>query len=319
MRIQQITYTGFLYSALYKPEYQKESGAGENGIMLSKEMLLDAYEIKIAQMHADDIPSLHELSMAVRWPHRATDWAELMQMGEGYVARDQIGRLICSMMWFPFGEHYASVGMGISSPRLQERGAGRWLAEHIQQKIGNRNVFLNATKDSLRLCLSFSFDTVQPVFHHKGQVTSVPSAPGHAVRMQQCDYDAIEKLDEAAMGFNRDRVIKHLLSISDGYVIRTNGDIKGFALCRKFGRGHVIGPVIAESEETAIALISPFINEHSDGFLRMDTYQDEGLLRNYLVDAGLKHHETVTKMSRGDLPSPTGITQTMGLASQALG
>lgn len=287
--------------------------------MLPEVMSLDSYEIKIANMQDDDIPSLHELSLAVRWPHRAEDWAELQQIGEGFVARDLLDRLICSMMWFPMGKQYASVGMGISSPRLQELGAGRWLAEHIKEKIGNRNVFLNATKDSLRLCLSFDFNIVRSVYHHNGLVRSCPSAPGHAVKMQKCDYEAIERLDEAAMGINRDRIIRHLLSVSEGSVIRRNGEVTGFALCRKFGRGHVIGPIVAENEEDAITLLHPFVSAHADQFLRVDTYQDNGLLRDYLIEAGIKHHETATKMVRGELPTPYGTAQTMGLASQALG
>lgn len=77
--------------------------------MLPNVKLLDTYEVTIANMQAEDIPHLHELSMSVRWSHRAQDWAELLNLGEGIVARDIMGRLICSMMWFPIGEQFVAL------------------------------------------------------------------------------------------------------------------------------------------------------------------------------------------------------------------
>ncbi|MEM7206944.1 MAG: N-acetyltransferase [Pseudomonadota bacterium] len=270
-------------------------------------------------MQAEDIPSLHELSLSVRWPHRAEDWAELQKVGEGFVARDLIGRLICSMMWFPMGSNYASVGMGISSPRLQSLGAGRWLAQHVGQEIGDRNVFLNATGDSLRLCLSFNFQTVRPVFHHNGLAETNSRVLPRVAQMQTADFEAIEQLDAVAMGFNRRRIIPSLLAVSEGTLIRESGDITGFALCRKFGRGRVIGPIVAANEDDAIALIDPFIKANPGVFFRVDTYQDSGPFRDYLVEAGITLHETATMMVRGSLPSHRGNAITFGLASQAFG
>ncbi len=287
--------------------------------MLPKMKSLDTYEVAVDKMQLEDIPSLHELSMSVRWPHRPQDWAELLTLGEGIVARDALDRLICSMMWFPMGERFASIGMGISSPRLQDMGAGRWMAKHILEKAGSRNLFLNATKDSLRLCLSFGFKITQPVFHYNGVVKTTPNAVNTATLMQESDYDAIETLDTAAMGLQRHNIIRHLLSVSGGMVIRRHGEVKGFALCRQFGRGHAIGPIVAETEEDAITLIQPFITEYTNRYLRVDTRQDDGPSRRYLSDAGLKYHEVATGMARGKLPTSFGVAKTMALASQALG
>lgn len=289
--------------------------------MLSKEMSLGAYDIKLAQMCSDDIDHLHELSLSVRWPHRATDWKELMTMGEGFVARDSMGRLVCSMMYFPMSTQFASIGMGISSPRLQSLGAGQWLAEHIESQLKGSTVYLFATKDSMQLCLSFGFKILQPVFHFNGfaKATITPETAFKVQTLQSEDYHEVEKLDTAAMGFNRGRLIKHLLSISQGQVIYENGKLRAFALHRVFGRGHVIGPIVAENEEQAVALINPIINTLSGQFVRVDTYLNSGYFVEYLSQANLTLHETATKMVRGELPTPSGSVTTVALASQALG
>ncbi|BDU41057.1 hypothetical protein [Vibrio nigripulchritudo] len=51
--------------------------------------------------------------------------------------------------------NFASIGMGISSPRLQSFGAGKWLAKHIQSQLEEHDVYLFTTKDSLPMCLNF--------------------------------------------------------------------------------------------------------------------------------------------------------------------
>lgn len=287
--------------------------------MLPKDKLLNEYEVKIAKMQLNDIPKLHELSLSVRWPHRDADWAELLKLGEGFVIHDLIGRLVSSMMWFSYDKHFASVGMGISSPRLQALGAGRWLAEHVQNQIGNRNVLLVATRDSLPLCLSLDFKVIQNVYHHNGYVKHSPSTSNCSEEIQVLDHDEIKQLDSAAMGFSRDKIISQLLANSQGRLIRHNGEITGFALCRKFGRGYVIGPIIAKSQELAIELVRPLLNNLKDEFVRIDTYLDSGAFKDFIKSTGLNLHETATKMARGNLPIPKSGIHTIGLASQALG
>lgn len=182
-------------------------------------------------------------------------------------------------------------------------------------------MYLFATKDSLPLCLKFGFSILQPVFHFNGVVQADLSST-HSQNVQpidNTDHIAIEQLDSAAMGMNRERIIKHLLSISKGNVIYEKAQLKAFALYRKFGRGHVIGPIVAETEEQAVALIGPIIETLSGQFVRIDTYLDSGYLVDYLEQANLFLHETATKMVRGKLPAPSGAARVLGLASQAFG
>ncbi len=73
----------------------------------------------------------------------------------------------------------------------------------------------------------------------------------------------------------------------------------GFALCRRFGRGHVLGPVVASSEFEAIALIAPIVAQHREQFLRMDTRVPDGPLRRFLTGHGIAYHDTVTRMALG--------------------
>lgn len=286
--------------------------------MVSDKKALNSYDVSIAQMRPEDVPNLHELSVAVRWPHRPADWRHLIAIGQGFVARDELDRIVASIMWFPLDENFASIGMAISSPRLQKLGAGRWLAEHIGNQTGKRNLLLNATKDSLRLCLDSGFEVVQPVYHINGIVEASPAVTLPIDTLTANDYKAVTALDASALGAKRPHIMKSLLAVSQGTIIRKGGKVNGFALCRKFGRGWVIGPVVAETEEQAIALIQPLLKTHVGEFVRFDTTLEQGMLRQYLLESGLKLHETVTRMTRGTIPESQGSAKMIALASQAL-
>ena len=64
---------------------------------------LESYELTARPMGMQDIPALHALSIGVQWPHRPEDWAMLIQLGQGVVAEDAIGRVVGSAMWWPMG------------------------------------------------------------------------------------------------------------------------------------------------------------------------------------------------------------------------
>jgi GNAT superfamily N-acetyltransferase len=279
---------------------------------------LDSYELTRTDMLLEDVPRLLELSIGVNWPHRPKDWELAICLGRGYVARDEIGRVLGSGMWFPMGPKLASIGMVITSPRLQDHGAGRWLMQHVLADTVGRGKVLNATKAAYRLYLSLGFTPRATVFQHHGIATHVPDAPDLAEQMQPDDAAAIVALDAAAYGANRAPVFERLFPISEGTVIRRDGKLAGFALCREFGRGRVLGPVVAETEEDAIALIRPHVQKYKDTFLRMDTRAEDGRLRGFLEEAGLRLYDTVTTMTLGDVPESDRYT-TFGLVNQALG
>ena len=280
------------------------------------------YEIDIRPLGDTDIDQLHQLSIGVGWPHRPEDWRLVIGLGQGFVACDAIGRLLGSAMWWPFGEHFATVGMVITSPRLQTQGAGRELMDMIFAQSGTRDLRLNSTKAGYRLYRALGFEATGRVFQHQGQAVA-PSAPvpaGPGLRpIAPADLEALARLDAAAYGADRSRVIAALLALSSGTLIERDGAVAGFALCRPFGRGHVVGPIVAEDDEMAIALLAPHVEAHRGTFLRVDTAQEQGAFGAFLESCGLTIFDSVTTMIRGKAHGASEAARTFGLVNQALG
>lgn len=263
---------------------------------------LKTYELTMRAMTPDDIDRLHELSLTVLWPHRPSDWRVLLTLGNGVVGCDPIGRVVASGMWFPMGERYATIGMVITSPRLQALGGGRWIMKHIMAQCENRDILLTSTRAGYRLYQSLDFQMVAPVFQHQGIAASIDRSKLSVTKgirdLDANDWQSILQLDNTAFGIDRSHIIETVLEKSQGSVLVRDNRIIGFALCRKFGRGHVIGPVVAQNSDDAMALIAPHINQHTGHFLRIDTAEQDSTFKNFLIAAGMPEFDTVTSMRR---------------------
>ncbi|TGV63253.1 GNAT family N-acetyltransferase, partial [Mesorhizobium sp. M00.F.Ca.ET.158.01.1.1] len=66
---------------------------------------------------------------------------------------------------------------------------------------------------------------------------------------------AVIALDAAGFGVRREALIEKLFAHSVGYGLFKGDTLSAFALCRPFGRGHVVGPVVAESDADAVAIV----------------------------------------------------------------
>jgi hypothetical protein len=93
---------------------------------------------------------------------------------------------------------------------------------------------------------------------------------------------------------------------------------RGFALLRRFGRGHLIGPVVAPDAESAKVLIAHLVGQNAGRFTRIDIDQASGL-SEWLEEIGLPAVDAPTTMQRGQqvVTSPEG-PRLFAVATQAL-
>ncbi|WP_377293387.1 GNAT family N-acetyltransferase [Rhizobium sp. SG2393] len=288
---------------------------------------IDAFAIAIGAVGQADLAQLHALSISVGWPHRAEDWQFLRAVGEGVVANDEIGRIMSSAMWFRQSPELATIGMVITSPRLQTQGTGLWLMEYALRDLHGSNLRLNATRAAQRLYLSLGFKPEMKVYQCQGLVTRVPddvAAAGTLRALESADLAAAVALDATAFGVPRAALLEKLFGQSRGYGLFRDGRLVAFALCRRFGRGHVVGPIVAADDADALCVVTPHMRDHKDTFLRLDTHFGSGAFAVEVVQSGLTVFDTVLTMSLGKTladfaPEAPDAPRTYGLVSQTLG
>jgi len=270
----------------------------------ARSLNVDAFATRIDDIRDVSLERLQALSISVGWPHRAEDWRFLLEVGQGVVALDEIGRVIGSAMWFSHGESFATVGMVITLPRLQTNGTAHWLMRHVLSELPGRDLRLNATRAARRLYKSLDFQAEKTVFQYQGAVRLSEDRPESTVDgtvgpLGSRDLAAVVAADRIAFGVNREILLKKLFDQSVGYGLYRGGQLCAFALCRPFGRGHVVGPVVATTDEDAMAVVRPHLAAREGMFVRLDTPLETGDFTDLLSQSGLPIYDTVLTMSLG--------------------
>ncbi|MCP3731465.1 hypothetical protein M9978_13635 [Sphingomonas sp. MG17] len=286
---------------------------------------LDDFKVTARDIAEPDLNALLALSVSVGWSHRAADWAFMRSVGRGLVAMDESGRVHGSVMWFPFGVARGTIGMLITTPRLQSNGGGLWLMGHALAQTQGRMLGLHATRQSHRLCRSLGFRDEGTVYQYQGHIGAVPyvAAPPEAqVReLAETDLPAIRAIDRAATEWDRGLLIDALLAQSRGMVLVRGERVEAYALMRPFGRGVVFGPIMADSDDDALRVLAPLMAAQTGSYGRIDTESVTSRIADFARQCGLEVVETVTRMSRDEpWPFSTGHAPTQfALASHATG
>jgi predicted N-acetyltransferase YhbS len=276
----------------------------------------------IRPMVAADLLQAQALTASFGWPHRMEDWALMLQLGRGLVAERQ-GRLVGTAMGWRYGADWATLGMIGVPVEMQGQGIGRRLLRAVMQDLTGRSLALHATQAGMSLYAAEGFAPAGSVVQHQGIAVASESAPlPRSMRLRPvtpADLPAIVALDRAACGMDRRHLLAALLERPEGVALETaEDDIGGFALLRRFGRGRVIGPLVAANREQAKAMIATLLGSFAGQFLRIDVPQ-EGELCDWLATAGLADAGKVIRMVRGANAPVEGSARTFGLVSQAFG
>ncbi|TGQ04026.1 MULTISPECIES: GNAT family N-acetyltransferase [unclassified Mesorhizobium] len=275
-------------------------------------------EIELRDFGPDHIEGAVALSRQENWPHRKQDWQMALQLSSGAVALDDRGRVAGTILVTPYGMDCAMINMVIVDRNARGKGLGRRLMEQAFALAEDRPLRLVATADGMPLYQKLGFVPSGRVLQHQGKVAEL-CAPDGVEAAGPDDLPDIKALDRDAYGADREALIDALAERGQFAVIRRNGAIEAYAAIRPFGRGEVIGPVIAGNVDDTRALISFFAASRAGAFLRVDTDSRTGLA-DWLTEIGLAHvggGVTMDRPSRTD--AEKARPKVYALANQALG
>lgn len=286
---------------------------------MKSELQAGARTIEPIALRADHVPQARSLSAALKWPYREDDWRFALELGHG-LAVEADGRLIATALWWPYDVAFASCGMIMVSPEHQGRGIGRRLMDELLRQASGRTIFLNSTRAGHALYQRLGFVDCAEVSQHQAVLVQPPVAPRvEGIRpLRPGDLAAIRDLDRRASGMGRVALLDALLALGDFTVIERAGCITGYGCVRRWGRGVVIGPVVARDAADAKALIAGLAANHAGSFVRIDVTGAHDL-SPWLEEIGLPCVDRVASMIRGTPPVHAADAALVALSSQSLG
>lgn len=272
-----------------------------------------------------DLPAALALSQRLGWSHTLEDWTFFHEIATGFVAeRDRV--VIGTALCFLYGDHHASIGMVITHPDHQRQGIGLSVMRECLALLQGRTVHLISTEVGMPMYTRLGFEaTGELSVFIRRQPIAGPAVDG--VRMaRDGDLDVVR--DHLVRGqLPRQLLIKRLtLNLKEEVAVVEGHDqgIVGVAICREFGSRRLIGPLVANNEETARALIAFFLNLHPTRPIRIDRI-GTAPPAEWLTERGFTREDGGTPMVRDQrdhmiLPDQssgtTGMTE-FAVASQA--
>lgn len=272
----------------------------------------DDSSLDIRPFGAEHIPGALALSRQTSWPHRAEDWALGLAVSQGVVAMDRdrvVGTASCSR----FGT-VALLHMIIVDEAMRGKGLGRRLMAAVMAFGDGAEMRLCATREGQPLYENLGFRATHQILQHQG-IAQTADPELRVWNGAVDDIACLADMDCAACGMERLGLLERIAA--QGEVLLADD---GFALLRKFGRGHVVGPVVAKEDRTARALIAEAARRRAGNFLRIDLPEAAGL-SEFVEALGLDPVGGGTAMVRAPVSAPATAEEytTYALVSQALG
>lgn len=263
------------------------------------------------------------LSRAAGWNQNAADWRLMLEIGRGWGLSLADGSLVASTLVLPYGA-FAWVSMVLVLPAHRRRGyASRLLRRALDALRAERvTPVLDATPAGRTVYLQEGFRDTWGFKRYRLQSSVAERAPrADAIRgLAARDWPQILALDARAFGANRERLLRSLAARLPGaaLVFERAGEIRGFLLGREGREAQQLGPLIADADDVAIALIEAALQEVSAP-LYLDAVDRADALVDWLAARGFAVQRPFTRMVYGGGPAPGDAARVMLVAGPELG
>ncbi|WP_166434301.1 GNAT family N-acetyltransferase [Vibrio viridaestus] len=287
-------------------------------------MKYSSHNFNIRNLLPNDLSAAHAMTLDLKWPHRLEDWQQIVSLGPSLVMEDA-GKVIGTACLVPQGK-FASVGLVVIANEYQGRGLGRRMMEAVMDIVTpGTNLYLTATVMGKPLYEKLGFVDYRVIEQYQTTVNveqlRLVTVDNLELRdLTTTDISVLKRLMNVAMDMNRDDISELMVKESSSIkVLESEGLVKGFACYRPFGRGFAIGPVVAESETNALALISELLHCADGQFVRLDIDAYSLEIASYLSECGFDKVDTVSQMVKGQLPDISSSYRQYCLFTQAIG
>jgi len=261
----------------------------------------------IERLQPSDAQGLCPLSVEAGWNQVAADWRLMLTLGRGYGVRGADGKWIASALALPLGPAVWWLSMVLVTQPMRGQGLGTRLLSRCLAEVEacGAAAGLDATELGRPVYLPLGFRDAYRLSRWRarsGVRQPQPPPAGIAIRTAGVqDLERICAFDARRSGLARAPILSHLLTRAGELARiaqRDDGTLAGFSLARDGHHAMHIGPLVAEDEAIAIALLSHALAA-SDQPVIADVPDRHGGFRRWLMEGGASAPRSFVRMLRG--------------------
>lgn len=282
--------------------------------------------LDVRPIEAEHAEAVWPLSIEAGWNQTVADWRFMLGAGRGFGLVGPDDRWQASALVLPLGQRLAWISMVLVTKDRRRGGAGTGLLKRCIADVREMGAVagLDATELGRPIYLPLGFHDLYSIRRwHLGAARSAVARPkGIEIRPATiADLSKLATYDRPLSGMERPTILAHLLLRQPGlaWIAQTpSGAITGYALGREGRIATSIGPVIADSETVALALIAKATTSAAGPFI-IDAPEAHRDIRAWIEGQGGQTPRAYMRMTLGDAKGLDDPSHVFALAGPELG
>jgi GNAT superfamily N-acetyltransferase len=269
-------------------------------------MILPA-DISIREMTPADIDAGLRLCRASGWNQTESDWLFFLTIApHGALVAEENGCVIATTATLPYGP-FTWISMVLVDPAARGRGVATTLLQLALGLVDNHAVArLDATPSGEPIYRALGFVSDVRLARWSIDVGSSPIARPIGPRpLTVGDWAAVHEIDVRAFGASRAALLHRLADEAPEYarVLFDRGVLAGYLFGRHGHNREQLGPLVADSDETAVVLLRACLAEHPDRAFFIDVPDGREAWTRTLATLGFQIQRPFVRMHRGRFPA----------------
>jgi ribosomal protein S18 acetylase RimI-like enzyme len=260
-------------------------------------------ELYLRKMQAEDLDRAMALKNAEGWNQTKKDWLLFLNGRPEFCLVAVAGdKPVGTVTAIAYQQRLAWIGMMLVDRDYRRNGISRKLmAEIIDRLSGVETIKLDATPEGQLVYERMGFIKEYTLLRY----VRMPAASEQSTVNQEEVFSlsreqlpALSKFDAAVFGAEREQLLRYLVhEFPEGaFVCKTGKHVNGFVICREGSKYLQVGPLVAETDETAKKLVSRVLRQFSDRPLVLDVADDKLAFRNWLNAQGFERRRPLIRM-----------------------
>jgi GNAT superfamily N-acetyltransferase len=270
-------------------------------------MEISELEISIkASLSPSELADASTLVAEANWNQTAEDWKVFVERGRVYAAHALDGRIVATTATLPYGDRFAWISMVLVAGAWRRRGLATRLMRRATDDLAATRLVpvLDATPDGRAVYRNLGYQDCWGFYRLKREQKHGKALSARAgITIQSInpqDWARVSAFDAAAFGADRGGVLSGLrgrLPAAE-LLAQSEGRIVGFCLGRNGRVASHIGPLVAESDAIACAIVSHALDA-IEGPVLIDLADAKSAVWLFLKERGFGRVRPFTRMIHG--------------------
>jgi ribosomal protein S18 acetylase RimI-like enzyme len=257
------------------------------------------------ELNVAELPAAEALVAEAGWNQVAADWRVFLDFGTVHAVRTRAGRVIATAATLPYGDRLCWISMVLVAGRYGRRGLATCLLRRCLDDIAAAGLTaaLDATPAGQAVYRSLGFEDVWSFTRlaareRPGTAALPPSSNEIAVRsIDDTAWPALCAYDAAAFAADRSAVLERMRTRlpAAGLVAERRGRLAGFLLGRDGRTAAQLGPLIADDDVVALALLARALSGIA-GRVYIDLLDTRARARAWLEASGFSPQRSFMRM-----------------------